>query len=203
MRVLGLTGSIAMGKSTAARLLRRLRIPVYDADAAVHALLAIDGAGVAPVAAAFPGVETGGAVDRQKLGKRVFADPAALRRLEAILHPLAAKAGRRFVAAHARNRRRVVCLDVPLLLETASATRCDFVVVVSASAMLQRQRALGRPGMTEAKLAGILARQMPDAEKRRRADLVAPSGLGLLATLRALKKALRLAEAAPQRRQVF
>ncbi|MCA3260720.1 MAG: dephospho-CoA kinase [Telmatospirillum sp.] len=203
MRVLGLTGSIAMGKSTAAKLLRRLRIPVYDADAAIHSLLAVGGAGVAAVAAAFPGVETGGAIDRQKLGRSVFFDQTALRRLEAILHPLAAVAGRRFIAIHARNRRCVVCLDVPLLLETASVQRCDFVVVVSASAMLQRQRALARPGMTEEKLAGILARQMPDAEKRRRADLVAISGLGLLATLRALKKALRLAQATPQRRQVF
>lgn len=203
MRVLGLTGSIAMGKSTAAKLLRRLRVPVHDADAAIHALLAVGGAGVAPVAAAFPGVESAGAVDRQLLGKRVFADPDSLRRLEGILHPLAAAAGRKFVAQHARNRRRIVCLDVPLLLETASFRRCDFVVVVSASAMLQRQRALARPGMTPEKLKGILGRQMPDAEKRRRADLVAISGLGLLATLRALKKALRLAKASPQRRQVF
>ncbi len=203
MRVLGLTGSIAMGKSTAARLLRCLHIPVYDADAAIHTLLAAGGAGVAPVAAAFPGVEARGAIDRHLLGKQVFADPSALRRLEAILHPLAANASRRFVATHARNRRRVVCLDVPLLLETASVRRCDFVVVVSASAMLQRQRALARPGMTQEKLAGILARQMPNAVKRRRADLVAISGLGLLATLRALKKALRLAKTSPQRRQVF
>ncbi len=203
MRVLGLTGSIAMGKSTAARLLRCLHIPVHDADAAIHTLLAAGGAGVAPVAAAFPGVEARGAIDRHLLGKQVFADPSALRRLEAILHPLAANAGRRFVATHSRNRRRVVCLDVPLLLETASVRRCDFVVVVSASAMLQRQRALARPGMTQEKLAGILARQMPDAVKRRRADLVAISGLGLLATLRALKKALRLAKTSPQRRQVF
>lgn len=203
MRVLGLTGSIAMGKSTAAKLLRRLRIPVHDADAAVHALLAAGGAGVAPVSAAFPGVATGGAINRQRLGKHVFADPASLARLEAILHPLAARVGRRFVAQQARNRRRVVCFDVPLLLETASVRRCDFVVVVSASAMLQRQRALARPGMTVGKLEGILARQMPDAEKRRRADMVAISGLGLLETLRALKKALRLAQAAPKRRQVF
>jgi dephospho-CoA kinase len=116
---------------------------------------------------------------------------------------LAAAAGRRYVAMHARNRSRVVCLDVPLLLETASARRCDFVVVVSASPMLQRQRALARPGMTAGKLEGILARQMPDDVKRRRADLVAISGLGVLATLRALKKALRLAKAIPQRRQVF
>jgi dephospho-CoA kinase len=134
---------------------------------------------------------------------RVFSDPAALQQLETILHPLAARASRRFAAQHARNRRRIVCLDVPLLFETESALRCDFVVVVSASAMLQRQRALARPGMTAGKLEGILARQMPDDVKRRRADLVAISGLGVLATLRALKKALRLAKAIPQRRQVF
>jgi dephospho-CoA kinase len=203
MRVLGLTGSIAMGKSTAALLLRGLRIPVHDADAAIHRLLGPGGAGVEQVAAAFPGTKSSDAIDRARLGAQVFADPAALRRLEAILHPLAAQSGRRFLARHARNRRPVVCLDVPLLLETSGARRCDFVVVVSASAMLQRQRALARPGMTTEKLAGILARQMPDAAKRRRADLVAISGLGRLATLRALKKALRLVLASSPRRQVF
>jgi len=201
MRVLGLTGSIAMGKSTAAALLRRLRVPVYDADAAIHQLLDKDGAGVAPVAAAFAGVRQDQAIDRAALGRLVFADPAALARLETILHPLAAREGKRFLARHAR--RRLVCLDVPLLLETGGRQRCDFVVVVSASAMLQRQRALARPGMTLEKLAGILARQMPDAQKRRQADLVAPTGLGKLATLRALKKAARLALASPQRRREF
>jgi len=203
MRVLGLTGSIAMGKSTAARLLRRSGVPVHDADAAIHALLAPGGAGVAPVAAAFPGVRAGAAIDRAKLGRLVFANPAALRRLEAILHPLATASGRAFLRFHARNRRRLVCLDVPLLFETGGQRRCDFIVVVSASATIQRQRALARPGMDETKLAGILARQMPDAEKRRRADLVAVSALGPLATLRALKKAARLALAAPQRRRIF
>ena len=201
MRVLGLTGSIAMGKSTAANLLRRLRIPVHDADAAIHRLLAKDGKGVGPVAAAFAGVRTGDTIDRAALGRIVFADPAALARLETVLHPLAALEGKRFLARHAR--RRLVCLDVPLLLETGGDRRCDFVVVVSASAMLQRQRALARPGMTAEKLAGILVRQMSDAQKRRRADLVAHTGLGKLATLRVLKKAARLALASPQRRRKF
>jgi dephospho-CoA kinase len=193
MKTIGLTGSIAMGKSTAARLFRRLRVPVYDADAAVHALLAKGGAGVAPVAAAFPGAECDGAIDRAILGRLVFADRTALARLEAILHPLAGRARDSFLARHRRLRTKRVVLDVPLLLETGGERRCDVVVVVSASATLQRQRALARPGMTQAKLAGILTRQLPDAMKRRRADVVAVSALGHLPTLRALKRALRLA----------
>jgi dephospho-CoA kinase len=201
MRVLGLTGSIAMGKSTAAALLRRLGVPVYDADAAIHRLLASGGAGVAPVAAAFAGVRRGQAIDRTALGRLVFGDALALAKLEAILHPLAAREGKRFLARN--TRRRLVCLDVPLLLETGGERRCDFVVVVSASATIQRQRALARPGMSAEKLAGILARQMSDAKKRRRADLVAITALGKLATLRTLKKAARLAKASPRRRRIF
>jgi dephospho-CoA kinase len=193
MKTIGLTGSIAMGKSTAARLFRRLRVPVYDADAAIHALLAKGGAGVAPVAGAFPGVARDGAIDRARLGQAVFADPAALARLEAILHPLAARARDAFLARHRRFGTKRVVLDVPLLFETGGDKRCDAIVVVSASATLQRQRALARTGMTPAKLAGILARQMPDGLKRRRADVVAITALGLLPTLRALKRALRLA----------
>lgn len=192
MKTIGLTGSIAMGKSTAARLFGRLGVPVYDADAAIHALLAKGGAGVSPVAKAFAGVETNGAIDRAKLGRAVFADPAALARLEAILHPLAARARDAFLARHRRSRTKRVVLDVPLLFETGGERRCDLVVVVSASATIQRQRALARPGMTREKLAGILARQMPDARKRRRGDVVAVTGLGLLPTLRALKRAVRL-----------
>ena len=201
MRVLGLTGSIAMGKSTASRLLRRMRVPVYDSDAEIHALLAAGGAGVAPVGKAFPGVVRDGAVDRPALGARVFADPAALRRLEAILHPLALRGQRAFVARHMRARTMLVCLDVPLLYETMGERDCDLVVVVSASPVIQRQRALARPGMTPAKLAGILARQMPDAKKRALADLVAVTALGHLATLRTLRKAARLARRIPRRRK--
>ncbi|MBL8806640.1 MAG: dephospho-CoA kinase [Rhodospirillales bacterium] len=201
MRVLGLTGSIAMGKSTAARLLRRMRVPVYDADAEIHTLLAAGGAGVAPVAAAFPGTVVRGAVDRAALGARVFADPAALRRLEQILHPLARAAQRAFLDRHMRARTRLVCLDVPLLFETMGERRCDLVVVVSASATIQHQRAMARPGMTAEKLAGILARQMPDSKKRILADVVAITALGHLPTLRALAKAARLARTIPRRRK--
>ncbi|MBI1244624.1 MAG: dephospho-CoA kinase [Alphaproteobacteria bacterium] len=201
MRVLGLTGSIAMGKSTAARLLRRMGIPVYDADAEIHRLLARGGAGVTPVEAAFPGTVHDGAVDRAALGARVFGDPAALRRLEKILHPLARAAQRAFLDRHMRARTKLVCLDVPLLYETMGERRCDLVVVVSASPAIQRQRALARPGMTPEKLAGILARQMPDAKKRVLADIVAVTGLGHLVTLRALAKAARLARTIPHRRK--
>jgi dephospho-CoA kinase len=191
MLIVGLTGSIAMGKTVAARLLRRRRIPVHDADASIHALTGKGGAAVAAVAAAFPGCVRDGVVDRQELGRRVFGDPAALRRLEAILHPLARRAARDFVAAAARRRRPLVVLDIPLLYETGAERRLDAVVVVSAPAWLQRQRALRRPGMTPEKLDAILARQMPDRVKRRRADRVVPSSLGLAVTGRALAAALR------------
>jgi len=147
MRVLGLTGSIAMGKSTAARLLRRMHVPVYDSDTEIHKLLARGGDGVAPVAAAFPGVVKDGAVDRAALGARVFADATALRRLEAILHPLAWRNQSAFLARHMRGRTKLVCLDVPLLYETMGELKCDLVVVVSASPTIQRQRALARARM--------------------------------------------------------
>jgi dephospho-CoA kinase len=191
LRVLGLTGGIAMGKSTAARLLRDLGVAVHNADAAVHALLAAGGAGVAAVDAAFPGVVRDGAVDRAALGARVFGDPAALGRLEAILHPLARRSAAAFLAAARRRRARVVALDIPLLFETGAGSRVDAVIVVSAPAWLQRARALRRPGMTPAKLAAILARQTPDAEKRRRADAVVASGLGVARARRDLARALR------------
>lgn len=190
MLILGLTGSIAMGKSVAARLLRRRRVPVHDADAAVHALLARGGAAVAQVEAAFPGVVTEGAVDRKALGARVFGDPPALRRLEAILHPLARRSAARFCAAAARRRTPVVVLDVPLLYETRGETRVDAVIVVSAPAWLQRARALRRPGMTAERLAAILKLQRPDALKRRLADAVVTSAQGVAVTDRGLRRAL-------------
>lgn len=191
MRILGLTGSIGMGKSVAARICRSLGVPVHDADAAVHRLLGRGGAAVAAVALAFPGVVRDEAVDRQALGAVVFADASALRRLEAILHPLARLSARRFLAACARRREGLVVLDVPLLYESGGERRCDGVMVVSAPAFLQRQRVLRRPGMSATRLAQILARQMPDREKRRRADFVVPSGLGRLRTRRALARILR------------
>ena len=191
MLILGLTGGIAMGKSVAARLLRGLGVPVHDADAAVHRALARGGAAVASVGEHFPGSVRDGAVDRAALGARVFGDPAALARLERILHPLARESARRFLAASSRRRARAVVLDIPLLFETGAAARLDGVIVVSAPSWLQRARALRRPGMTPAKLAAILARQAPDALKRRRADAVVTSALGLARTRRDLARALR------------
>lgn len=192
MRILCLTGSIGMGKSTAAAQLRRLGLPVHDADAAVHRLLAKDGAAVPAVAAAFPGVVDDGAVDRKALGARVFGDETALRRLEAILHPLVHAEEKRFLAAAARRGARIAILDIPLLFETGGEGRCDAVVVVTAPAFLQAQRVLRRPGMTGERLAAILARQMPDAAKRRRADFVVPTGLGRRESLRRLGAVVRL-----------
>lgn len=191
MRILGLTGGIAMGKSTAAAMLRRLRVPVHDADAAVHRLLARGGVAVAAVERAFPGVVRDGAVDRQALGARVFADPAALRRLEAILHPLARRSSDRFLRDAARRRAKLVVLDVPLLFETNSQHRVDAVLTIWAPVFLQRARALARPGMTETKLAGIVARQTPDRVKRAKADFAVPSSLGRAVTFRGIRRALR------------
>ena len=190
MKVLCLTGSVGMGKTTAARLLRRLGVPVHDADAEVHRLLGPGGAAVGAVEAAFPGVQQGRAIDRAALGRLVFADPAALRRLEAILHPMVRQAERRFLAAARRQRRRLVVLDIPLLFETGGERRCDGVLVVSAPRAIQLARVMTRPGMTKARLAGVEARQMPDAQKRRRADFIISTGLGKRHSLRALRQAL-------------
>jgi dephospho-CoA kinase len=193
MRVLGLTGSIGMGKTTAVKLLRRRRVPVHDADAEVHRLLGRHGAAVPAVGQAFPGVVHDGVVDRRKLGAQVFGrdNDAALRRLEAILHPMVRRSTARWLAAQARRRAPVVVLDVPLLFEGGRRGRYDGVIVVSAPAFLQRQRVLRRPGMTTARFAEINSRQMPDRLKRARADAVVTSGLGQTPTLRGLTKALR------------
>jgi dephospho-CoA kinase len=179
MVVVGLTGSIAMGKSTTAAMFRGFGWPVFDADLAVHDLMAPRGAAVAAVAAAFGDVvKADGGVDRPRLGHAVFGDPAALRRLEAILHPRVAEARKRFLA-HARRRHEpAVLLDIPLLFEGGGASRCDRTVVASASSHLQRVRALARAGMTSERLTAILRQQMPDREKRRRADFIVRTGLG-------------------------
>lgn len=192
MIVLGLTGSIGMGKSTAARMLRRLGCPVHDADAAVHRLYARGGAAVAPIAAAFPGAVKDGAVDRVALSARVVGDPEALRRLEAIVHPLVLADSRRFLRQCARRRVRVAVMDIPLLFEGTGRARVDSVAVVTAPAFVQRTRVLARPGMTEAKLSAILARQTPDAEKRRLADFVVPTGLGRRYSLNRLAKIVKM-----------
>ncbi|HSE79754.1 MAG TPA: dephospho-CoA kinase [Alphaproteobacteria bacterium] len=199
MRILGLTGSIGMGKSVAAGVLRRLGVPVHDSDAAVHCAIGAGGAAVDAVGRAFPGVARNGVIDRRALGDRVFGDPEALRRLEAILHPLVRSAADRMLATAARRRAPIVALDIPLLYETGAAARCDAVAVVSAPAFLQAQRVLRRKGMTPARLAQILARQVPDAQKRQRADFIVSTGLGRERSLRALKRALRTLRRRPGR----
>jgi len=190
MKILGLTGSIAMGKSTAAGMLRRLGVPVHDADACVHGLFAKGGRAVRPIEVAFPGAVVDGAVDRQKLGAMVFGKPDELKRLESIVHPLVRDARGAFLATHRRRKARLVVLDVPLLFETGGEKGCDAVMVVSAPRFLQRRRALARDDMTADKLDSILARQMPDHEKRRRADVVIATGLGFAETNRRIRRYL-------------
>jgi dephospho-CoA kinase len=190
--VLGLTGSIGMGKSTAAKTLRRLRVPLFDADRAVHRLLAPRGAAVELVAASFPGVRAAtGGIDRSLLGQRVFADPEALLRLEQIIHPMVEALEKRFLASARARREPIVVLDIPLLFESGSDRRCDYVLVVSAPLLVQRQRVLRRRGMTDKRLRAILSNQMPDSEKRRRADFVVSTGLSRGLSLRRLRAIIR------------
>ncbi len=191
MIVLGLTGSIGMGKSTAANSFRRLRIPVFDADAAVHRLQGKGGAAVRPIEAAFPGTTRDGRVDREALRARVLGDPAALTRLERIVHPLVRKAELSFLAAARRRGEPIAVLDIPLLLETGGRRHVDKVIVVSAPAAVQRARVLARSGMTEDRLKAILARQMPDALKRRKADHVVRTGLSRHAAQRHIRRIVR------------
>jgi dephospho-CoA kinase len=177
MKVLGLTGSIGMGKSTAAKAFRRLRVPVFDADATVHRLQGPGGAAVRPIEAAFPGTTREGRVDRAALRAVALADPAARKRLERIVWPLVRQAERAFLAAARRRGARIAVLDIPLLLETGGEKRVDEVIVVSAPASVQRSRVLARGSMSPAQFAAIRAAQMPDALKRRRADRVVRTGL--------------------------
>jgi len=171
--VLGLTGSLGMGKSTAAKFFAEAGVPVHDADAAVHRLY--ENEAVLPIEQAFPGTTAGGKVDRTKLAAVVFNDAAALAKLEAIVHPLVRAVTERFVADAQARGVPVVVLEIPLLFETKQDGRCDAVVVVSAPAGMQRLRAFQRPGMTEEKFTAILAKQMPDEEKRRHADFIVDS----------------------------
>jgi dephospho-CoA kinase len=185
--VLGLTGSVAMGKSTAAAIFRSFGVPVCDADAMVHRLLGPGGAAVAPVEAVFPGTRTeGNGIDRRSLAERVFGRPDQLARLEAILHPLVRHAEARFLARCCAGGARLAVLDIPLLFETGGERLVDAVVVVSAPEVVQMQRALRRPGMTPGRLAAIRARQLPDREKRRRADFIVPTGLGRRRSIEAI-----------------
>ena len=176
-RILGLTGSIGMGKSATAAMFSARGVPVHDSDAAVHGLYGPGGAAAEAIGAAFPGtLAPDGGVDRGLLRARVLGDPEALARLEALVHPLVRNESRAFLAAQADAP--LVVLDIPLLFETGGEARCDRVLVVSAPPEVQRARVLARPGMTETALAAILAKQMPDAEKRARADLVIDTSLG-------------------------
>ena len=190
MLILGLTGSIGMGKSTAAGMLRQLGVPVHDADASVHRLMAKGGAAVPQIATLFPEAVQDGRVDRGLLGQAVFGDTAALRRLEGVLHPLVRRCSEQFLRRQARRRRWLAVLDIPLLYETDAAGRCDAVAVVSAPAWLQRQRVLARPGMTAERFAAIAAQQVPDREKRRKADYVVETGLSKRNTLCQLQAVL-------------
>ena len=185
MIVLGLTGSIGMGKSTAAAMFADEGVPVHDADAAVHRLYA--GRAAPLIEAEFPGTVIDGIVDRQLLGAEVLNDPDALKRLEAIVHPLVRAEEQAFLAAARKTGAPLALLDIPLLYETGAETRCDKVVVVSAPAAIQRERVLRRPGMSEEKFAAILAKQVPDAEKRARADFVIDTGGGLDAARAAVR----------------
>lgn len=179
MILLGLTGSIGMGKSTTAGLFAKEGVPVYDADAAVHALYGPGGAAIEAIAAAFEGVVQSGRVDRDALSARVLHDPEALARLEAIVHPLARAAQARFLEDSEAKGAAVAVMDVPLLFETGGDRLVDAVIVVSAPASVQMARVLARPGMTPLKLEQILARQLPDSEKRARADFVINTALGV------------------------
>lgn len=176
MFVLGLTGSLGMGKSTTAKFFADEGVPVHDADAVVHRLY--EGAAAPLIEAAFPGTTVGSKVDRDKLAKRVLGDNAAIKRLESIVHPLVAEAREQFLGEAERAGAKIAVLDIPLLFETGGDKRCDAVVVVSAPADMQRSRIFERPGMDEQKFATLLAKQMPDAEKRARADFVVDTSKG-------------------------
>jgi dephospho-CoA kinase len=191
MRIIGLTGGMGMGKSTAAAAFRRAGIPVFDADATVHALQARGGQAVGAIEHAFPGTVRHGAVDRRGLRRAVLGDPEALDRLEAIVHPLVREAERAFVARARRRGARAVVLDIPLLFETGADARVDRVVVVSAPRDVQAARLRKRRAMSERQIAAVLARQMPDREKRRRADVVVPTGLSRHHAQRVVRRAIR------------
>lgn len=202
MIIIGLTGSIGMGKSTAAAMLEKLGVPVHDADAQVHALLAPGAPGYAAVAAAFPyfsypgiyGAKDSGGhrpFDRARLGEIIFKDESARLRLEGILHPLVREAQTEFIRKQAALGYDFAALDIPLLFETGGEARVDYTIAVTAPSFIQRMRVLARPGMDERKFCAIMERQMPDGEKRARADFIVHTGLGRAYTLKQLKAVLR------------
>jgi dephospho-CoA kinase len=199
MRIIGLTGSIGMGKSTTMQLFAEQGVPVYDADAAVHAVYS--GAAVPVVEAAFPGTTADGKVDRQKLSAKVLGNPEALKKLEQIVHPMLGAHRQQFLADAEKSGAPIAVLDVPLLFETGGEKRVDAVVVVSAPAEMQRVRVLARENMTQEKLDAILARQTPDAEKRRRADFVVDTSSGLEPVRAQIRDILAKVANMPIRRQ--
>jgi len=198
MIVLGLTGSIGMGKSTAAGFFAECGVPVHDADAVVHRLYA--GEAAPAIEAAFPGATRDGAVDRARLSEYVLGDPLALKRLEAIVHPLVRRDEERFLAEAEAAGAGVVVLNIPLLFESGGERRCDAVVVVSAPPAMQRERVMSRPGMTEEKFAHLLGQQVPDGEKRRRADFVVDSSKDFDSTRAQVRAILQAAKRLPRRR---
>ena len=199
MFVLGLTGSLGMGKSATAKIFADEGVPVHDADAVVHRLY--EGEATPLIEAAFPGTTAGGKVDRDKLAQRVLDDSAAIKKLEAIIHPLVADARERFLSEAKRKGAKAAVLDIPLLFETGGDRRCDAVVVVSAPAAVQHARAFERAGMNEQKFAAILAKQMPDAEKRVRADFVVDTSKGFDAARTQVRDILARIDTMPKRRK--
>jgi dephospho-CoA kinase len=198
MLILGLTGSIGMGKSTTAKLFAEASVPVYDADASVHKLY--EGEAAAAIEAAFPGTTADGKVDRARLSAQVVHDPAAIKRLEQIVHPMLGASRQKFLEDAERSGAAVAVVDVPLLFETGGEKRVDAVVVVTTTPEIQRQRILARDNMTGEKLDAILARQLPDAEKRRRADFVVDTSNGLDPVRARIRDILTEAVKMPQRR---
>jgi dephospho-CoA kinase len=199
MFILGLTGSLGMGKSTTARFFAEEGVPVHDADAVVHRLY--EGAAVPAIESAFPGTTVAGKVDRMKLAARVLGDEVALNRLEAIVHPLVREAERQLIAEAETRGEKVAVLDIPLLFETGGDARVDAVVVVSSPPELQRARVLERPGMTLEKLEAIVAKQMPDDEKRRRADFVVDTSQGFEVARKQVRAILDAVATMPKRRR--
>jgi len=198
MRILGLTGSIGMGKSTTAKLFIEAGVPVYDADAAVHKVY--EGEAAPAIEAAFPGTTVDGKVDRARLSARVVHDQAAIKQLEQIVHPMLGASRQKFLEEAERSGAPVVVMDIPLLFETGGEKRVDAVVVVSTDAATQRERILARGTMTSEALDGILARQLPDAEKRKRADFVVDTSHGLDPVRTAIRDILAEVVKMPQRR---
>jgi dephospho-CoA kinase len=198
MIILGLTGSIGMGKSTAAKLFAEAGVPVYDADATVHMIY--EGEAAPAVEAAFPGTTTGGKVDRNRLSAQVVHDPAAIKRLEQIVHPMLRTYHQKFLHDAEASGAPIAVVDVPLLFETGGEKRVDAVVVVTTSPEIQRQRILARDGMTGEKLDAILARQLPDAEKRKRADFIVDTSHGLDPVRARIRDILDQAVKMPRRR---